>query len=433
MLSLDNFLELRNLKNNLNKDFTNKIEYPINKLNKPVNYGNYQFKVNKSKISFNILNHHSHSISSDDRFQLITSYDPKLNLGRRNGQGIICADNNNILILPIFYSIRFFEKLNIFVCYFDDLHYYFDIKGRYLKSVKGSSEHNKSPQFAFLNDDSQTIVKIDFPQEYILHQILSYNMFVVKKDTFLGIINNSGKILLECLYEKIIVNEANSYAFLQKNNSVYKLNLKTFDKQQLQFQEIIDSKKGFIKVQRKDQFRLKRYGLINEIGETVLKAEYDFIDYNYTNDRFKVFSGNYSWNWSKASDDVFMKYILDGSWNYMELHGTLDNGKWGIIDSNNKLILDYKYDWIEEFSETYYLINIGGKLYNYYDGNVRRDCLAIIDGKWNISDKNGTIINKTFTADIESLRKELKSSKIKKFFKSTDVKALKINTLQQHA
>ena len=162
-----------------------------------------------------------------------------------------------------------------------------------------------------------------------------------------------------------------------------------------------------------------------------MDAAFDYLDYNYSDNRFKVFSGKYEWVWDNTSDDIFEAYICPQSWKGDDFHGTLCNGKWGIIDAQSNLILDYKYDWIEELSEEFYLLNVGGKLYSYYNGDDKRDELAIVGGQWNMSDKNGKILSKNFVSNVEELKSQYDIKIPKLFYARTDRKARKINILLQ--
>ena len=259
--SLDDFLQSRKLEDKLHSDFTKEVPFPSQKVDER---NKYLFNLNGLDILYSKSSDDGTAGSlKDHRFQMIATWDPKLKLRLAHNRGVICTQNDNILILPFFFCIIFYKPLNIFVCAThtdnkgDNVNgiydlYYFDVKGRYIKKLQGHYAP-RPPKLAFLDDDSQKILQIDFPEGYYLSEIIRYDLYILSKDKLLGLTDHTGNILLDCLYEKIIVNASHTYAFLQSNKGLFKLNLKTFDQEPLKFHGITEVKNSFIKVHSEEE------------------------------------------------------------------------------------------------------------------------------------------------------------------------------------
>ena len=59
------------------------------------------------------------------------------------------------------------------------------------------------------------------------------------------------------------------------------------------------------------------------------------------------------------------------------------DGKYGFIDKTGKLVIDYKYDYAEDFSEGYAAVSTGG----FWDEEA-----GYVTGNWGFIDKTGKVV-----------------------------------------
>ena len=108
-----------------------------------------------------------------------------------------------------------------------------------------------------------------------------------------GIADGDDNILLYPHYKKIIIGDDGKCALVQNNQKVYKIELSdpNLNKYPLPYHRIIDHNKNYVRVQFGKEEGKEKMGIIDLNGNPVLDAKFNFIDYTYSADRFKIFTG----------------------------------------------------------------------------------------------------------------------------------------------
>lgn len=446
--NLDEYLNVNSFENNLDVD---NLKYNIYQISHIENE-NYSFTYKGFKYSI------YQSEFCDEDKQEFSNFSFLLSgLYSLNHKLIASTKTKKIAILPFFGHTLFYEKFNLFICkktpddwnpidnYLYKL-YYFDIFGRFIKEEKGIV--NRIPNIAMINNK---IISITFDNNlYGVEEIYDYNLIKVYKffrvheiensyDFYnielFNLIDNNGVLYSNEYYDNIIVHSSNEKAILQKNLSLNVLDVKSRIIKELPYNYTEDYNDEIIKVAvNKDEYT--KYGIIDYNGSEIIKPIFDFIDFNNTENRFKVFNGNYKWedsNELKKEFEAIKNKIFGFEEDICEVTGKLKEGKWGIINSKLEYVIPPKYDWIEESHQDEYIANIGGSLYEYslfsfevgenHDREVLiHSLLAVSGGKWfKISNSSSKI------KEIEMINNIILSTKDNiAFIKNSDKKALKL-------
>ncbi len=235
----------------------------------------------------------------------------------------------------------------------------------------------------------------------------NYSVTVDKNDKY-GVINKEGDILIENKYNYIqylydnyfivggetgksgIINEKgeeNKYGVINKEGDI-----------------LIENKYNYIQYLYDNYFivggETGKSGIINEKGEEILPIKYEVIQKLDKNDIVQAMIGNVLELYSKDMknivsmengkleiNDEYIKVYSSNQTTYVSNDGTLktnfeifDNnifasereGKWGFVDKDNNVVVDYQYDKVTEVNELGFA---GIKKYGKW---------GVIDGKANI-------------------------------------------------
>ncbi|PIF34740.1 WG repeat protein [Flavobacterium sp. 9] len=392
---LNEYLNLNSLENNLDLD---NLKYKIYSIS-PIKDSKYLFNYNGNEYEI------SQSDYYEDRvFYTFSFY--RYTFSSRNNL-FASIKSNKVAILPFFENIIFHEKFNTIICSrppdqinLNNLNakklYYFDIHSRFIKEEIGLL--TDLPNIAMIENE---IIPISFNRNYYLENIHDYNLFEVSKridddiDVY-SLIDNNGILYSEDFYNTIVVNKENDNAILQKDGFIFNLNIKNRTTKRLPYNGLSDYNDNLIKVIINNSDSDK-YGIIDFSGNEVIKAIFDFIDFNLEKDKFKVFNGAYEWVSNKEFRNEFetIKEKIKNPYSIREayLEGKLLNGKWGIINSDLEHIIPVEYDWIEDYNQDLYLANIGSSIYKYasfdleaaenFDKEISiHDQIAVFGGKW---------------------------------------------------
>ncbi|MDI9309503.1 MAG: WG repeat-containing protein [Limnohabitans sp.] len=442
---LNDYLELTSYKHNLNLD---NLRFNFNQISQVENR-KYSFNYEEFKYTIYRLDFCDKEKNEFYLFSFLlpvhSSFNHKL---------IASTKTNKILVLPFFSNALYYEEFNILICsktpddwnfidnFLYDL-YYFDLYGRFIKEEKGILNSIRIPNIAMVNNK---IIPIVFNSSlYEAVEIYSYFLIKIFKyntdGDLYGLIDNNGILYSQDFYHKIIVNKTIDKAILQKETNTYILDIKSRTINSLPYNYLLKHNDNFIKVMSNE----KKYGIIDFYGNEIIKPIFNYIDFNFTEDRFKICHTPYEWIKNEQLEDEFKKieeyipnaYGLKG--HYVE--GKLLNSKWGIINSDLDTIIPFIYKWIEEYDENTYLVNEDGNIYKYTSMDLEaledRDKeiaihsqIMVVGGKWYKIDKQGE--NKTrFSVEkgeIQYTTEHLK--RLEKlpydFYKFTDKKAFKI-------
>lgn len=175
------------------------------------------------------------------------------------------------------------------------------------------------------------------PNEY---QEITYeedlNVFIVKKSKKYGAIDITGKIIIDTKYDEITANGIYLYAKESNENKVFDTKGNKVD---------INFNKYIYKTDN-EQFRISvtlnndilYYGIQDKSGTQLVKDEYKYIEYLY--------------------DNCFI--------------ATDDNGKLGIINSNGRVILEFKYDFLQKLKNDDMIQAISDGAIEYYTYNLEK-------------------------------------------------------------
>jgi len=98
----------------------------------------------------------------------------------------------------------------------------------------------------------------------------------------------------------------------------------------------------------------------------------------------------------------FLRAVKEGS---CDLEGTCERGKWGVIDREGRVVLEYKYDWIDQLAERGAVFVLNGK-WGVFDADMKvlvpagyemlhldREALRFLEkGKWGVMDLAGKAV-----------------------------------------
>ncbi len=153
--------------------------------------------------------------------------------------------------------------------------------------------------------------KILIPYEY---EEIEYNkinkLFIVQKDGKQGVISIEGKDILEAKYDYILCTQNK---ITTKKDEIIQIYDKNGEKKQSNYENTIETSNEnyIITIDNEEKF-----GVINKEGQVIIKNKYEYIEYAFEN------------------------YFI-----------ITENGKVGVIDINNGLGIDFKYDIIQKVKD----------------------------------------------------------------------------------
>lgn len=285
-----------------------------------------------------VINNEYDNIEYDSFNQLFTvKKDGKYGALKSNGETLISCLYDEIDIEGIYiYSLKGEEQI------------IFDTTGAKIENPKYKSVYNvedtnykitinNENKYGVVDENNNEIIK----NEYYYIGYLGNNYFVVSgQNGKNGIMNNEGKVVLEVKYDTI--------EKLEKSDIIEATELNTntiilFNKEIKQIANISNS--------------------------TLYEGE-NFV---------KLYSNNEQKYFDSEGNEKENKEILNN-----KLFADVKNGKWGFIDSNGNVIVDYIYDNVTEFN-------------SYGFAGIKKD------GKWgSINDEGKVIIEPTYTLNINT-------------------------------
>ena len=268
------------------------------------------------------------------------------------------------------------------------------------------------------------------------YQAINYNedsgLLILQKDNKFGVTDLNGKQILNVEYEQIQI--PGNYILATKNGSIETYDLAGTKQDNLKYSNILKttnenynitldtndkygviSKDGNILVENKYNFVQYLYenyfivggdsgksGIVNDKGEEILPINYEVIQKLDNSDIIQTMAGKvlelYNKQMTKIISmengkldikDNYVKVYSSTQTAYVSLDGLLKtafdifpentlfaaekDGKWGFVDKNNNVKIDYQYDKVTELNE----LGFAG---------IKKD------GKWGVIDKDGNII-----------------------------------------
>ncbi|WP_160139852.1 WG repeat-containing protein [Chryseobacterium sp. c4a] len=400
LLSVDfeQYLSDRSFYANLDKDFSGKNFFPLIPLNPEHEW--YYFNVNDQEFEVGKWS----SEGYDSRFRRIYLTDTKsiYPWKYKTCYGICSEENSNILIFPYFDSIWFYSLFNVFVCknsFKDTVNsesllgqvYYFDTKGRFIRQEK-ESYFNLFPNVAVIDNEIKEI-KLD---NINVCEVYRYNLFVASitdpdNRARKQVVDNNGNFILDKAYLDVVVRPAEETIFAVDKNEIICFDTKGNKKKTYTgFNRIDEVGESCIRVGYESIDEEAGFILINFDGEQPLKQTYDFIEKCSMSQNYKFFQGDWYNLAGAEKEDPEIEIVqakLDKIRSDIMVYSFHPNGKWGIINENEEILIPCIYDWIEELSENIFLLNEGGRLLrcsrciDEWDGDSV-DELIVHGGRW---------------------------------------------------
>lgn len=200
-------------------------------------------------------------------------------------------------------------------------------------------------------------------------------LLLARKNNLYGVFNiSTATLVIPCEYENTTALELNTHILLKKNNKWYIYNPVTGQRMNNDsFDDIKQDDFGyFVEVKRNDL-----WGVVScTNGNYVIPCEYDSLEWSGSN-AFNA-EKNGLWGCIRYSD---LGHRITVPFEYFKLdtHGHWDkpspsqhiSGKWGVIDNNGKIIIDFIYDEIEyqvDFCRSLYFYRKLNKWGSFYSG-----------------------------------------------------------------
>jgi len=228
---------------------------------------------------------------------------------------------------------------------------------------------NENNLFGLKDSNNNIIIE---PKYLEINFLSKLNIFLCKNETNYDTFNSNGNFLRTLNYSFITNDYPENNEFLLVSEKIESIEFNDNHIQEIQ----------------------GKIGIINKEFEVILEPIYDLI-LMYFN-QFFLFK----------AENLIIDYSLETDWLIYDAFYGIKGGKWGVADINGNIIVPIEYDLIKPtFEEGIYLANNGGIL-TYFEGyQDRMGCYSIENGKWGIINSQNQII-KDFKFDEYSLRDE---------------------------
>jgi len=187
------------------------------------------------------------------------------------------------------------------------------------------------------------------------------------------------------LYETIFLSKILKISIFQyKDGKVY-----TADEynniEELEVSKIVDYSNGMVRFYNMIEGQ-KKWGVMLINGFQIIPPVYDYISPLIDQKYFKIFIGNYHWKYDDESNELFYEFLWDNkSWNGDEYKGRLGQGKWGLINTENQILIPVEYQWIDILDQRTVCCNIGDTpVIKWYHGDNKKDVVSIGGGLWKV-------------------------------------------------
>ena len=209
--------------------------------------------------------------------------------------------------------------------------------------------------------NNRIILELDYSE--IIDEVLKNSLLVRDNNNKYHSFNLEDKLLVPLSFDKILLGTSNS-------------NGKFNERKQRFFKSIINYSQNEDDFIDAEMLKHKgKWGIIEANGDVKIPNEYDYIDCLRNPNYFKVCKGNLSFSEEEDEEGNYRVYA--------------ENAKWGIIDSNNNIVVPIEYDWIEDIESTIWVVYKGGKV--YYNDDYQEDYWTIKGGKLGVYNSNKLI------------------------------------------
>lgn len=184
------------------------------------------------------------------------------------------------------------------------------------------------------------------------------------------------------LYDNFFFSKESECAIFQLiNGKVFLAN--KYSIKELEITKIIECQNNQVRYFKRINGK-EKWGVISFSGYEIIPPIYDYISPVIDNRFYKVFEGDYLWEYDDNSYDYFAENIDTHSWNGDYYIGTLKNGKWGLIeieyDSTCTVLISPEFEWLKMIDKKIVCCNAGGSLIKWYDGDDKEYKIECIGG-----------------------------------------------------
>ncbi len=331
-------------------------------------------------IAGKIENIYYYTIYDNGKWGVINSY----------GEIVIKATYDEMIVIPD-------ESQDTFICTYD---------------VDYSNGNYKTK---VINSKGKEIIKdydkVEVVANYDENKNIKYekNLFKVEKDGKFGLVNYSGKKLLECEYASInpifeienslIIEKDGKFGVCDNSGNVI------INPDYTKIQKIgNDYKNGYIVVNSEN-----KYGIIGFDKEVILENRYDEIK-GVCGQEIYVIKENGKYALIKKSGEKVLDKTYDDVLEIgKEYIVVSNNGKYGVIDFSGETKIKFDYESLESTSDNYYISKVSGK-YGIVSVNgetkINPECTSIKYiglGDFIVADyeENGSIVSKIYNSNYE--------------------------------
>lgn len=270
-----------------------------------------------------------------------------------------------------------------------------------IENIKSCIKHRFGYyRFQLVNSDKWGIIntscEVIIEDKYQNIGALSKNLFEVQKNDKWGIINSEKVLLLDFKASKIHGTFDNDYIIAQIEDTHYKIDQNGDLIDNIDITHILrpssnsywsnhNSERRKVlsngkERQETDEFYPfdeiteyeGRWGIINLSGDFLIGPKYDYIDFFGLTDCYKVMIGDLNFD-----NDQNGQLLLKGT-------------KSGVIDSKDKIVIPITYDWVEEIAPNLWAINDGGVI--FYNDEYQEEYWTVQGGKWGVINSNNEVV-----------------------------------------
>jgi hypothetical protein len=155
---------------------------------------------------------------------------------------------------------------------------------------------------------------------------------------------------------------------------------------ELDITKIIDSKNNQVRYFKSIEGK-KKWGVIHISGQEIIPPIYDYISPLIDHKFYKIFNGDYSWEFDDYSSQYFIEHIDTHSWNGDHYMGKLSTGQWGLVEINGTgytVLIAPEFQWLILIDKKIVCCNVGGSLIKWYDGDDKEEYLQTLGGQWKV-------------------------------------------------